>query len=98
MNIIWAYGNVENGTVINPVPENTGAVILDLTLMPLPQPQPTEEQPSSEGTTTTPTEEERNRGDMAREKERLAAPSSSASRLSAILSVLLIVGALLHLA
>ena len=59
--IIWAYGNVENGTVINPLPENTGAVILDLTLMPLPQPQPAEEQPSSEGT-TTPTEEERNRG------------------------------------
>jgi hypothetical protein len=45
MNIIWAYGNVENGTVINPAPENVGAVILDLTLMPLPQPQPSEEQP-----------------------------------------------------
>jgi hypothetical protein len=40
MNIIWAYGNVENGTVINPLPENTGAVILDLTLMPIPMPQP----------------------------------------------------------
>jgi hypothetical protein len=62
MNIIWAYGNFENGTVMNPLPENSGAVILDLTLMPLPQPQPSEEQPGSEGTTTTPTEEERNRG------------------------------------
>ena len=85
---------------MNPVPENSGAVILDLTLMPLPQPQPTEEQPSSEGESTpsTTTEEERNRGDMAREKDRLAAPSSSASSLSAIFSVLIIVGALLHLA
>ena len=60
MNIIWAYGNVENGTVMNPAPENVGAVILDLTLMPLPQPQPSEEQPSSED--TTPTVEERNKG------------------------------------
>ena len=97
MNIIWAYGNVENGTVINPLPENTGAVILDLTLMPLPQPQPTEEQPSSEGT-TTPTEEERNRGQIASNKERLGAPTSSASSLSTIFSALLVIGALLHLA
>ena len=59
MNIVWAYGNVENGTVINPLPENSGAVILDLTIMPLPQPQPSEEQPSGEASTT---EEDRNRG------------------------------------
>lgn len=95
MNIIWAYGNVESGTVINPLPENTGAVVLDLTLMPLPQPQPSEEQPSSEGTTT---EEERNRGQIASNKERLGGPTSSASSLTTIFSVLFIVGAFLHLA
>jgi hypothetical protein len=34
MNIIWAFGNVENGTIANPLPQDLGAVILDLTLMP----------------------------------------------------------------
>lgn len=110
MNIVWAYGSNENGIISNPLPENSGAVILDLTLMPVPQPQPTEEPSTTPATTpattpvttpvttpTTPAEVEKDRGVIAGNREPLRG-TSSAQSLSAIFSVLFLIGAFLHLA
>jgi hypothetical protein len=86
MNFYWAYGSIENGTIVTPEPANQGTVSLDLSpAQPSETPAaPEEQQPSTE----TPEEKER---------PKPLRSESSASSLNAVFSVLFFIGVLLHL-